>query len=89
MKDLAAKMGVTTGALTVMIDNLEKKGLVERAQNPVDRRSYVIKLSRDGVAHYERHSDFHVQLTHECTSGFTEQEMKTFESLLWEFISHI
>ena len=88
MKDLAAKMGVTTGTLTVMIDNLEKKGLVERVQNPDDRRSYVIKLSRNGVAHYKRHSDFHLELTRECTSGFSEEELKIFDSLLREFISH-
>lgn len=88
MKDLAAKMGKTTGTLTVMIDNLEKKGLVERVQNPDDRRSYVIRLSNDGVAHYRRHSDFHLELTRECTSGFSDQELKAFESLLREFNSH-
>lgn len=89
MKDLAAKMGVTTGTLTVMIDNLEKKGLVQRVQNPEDRRSYVIELSDDGVAHYQRHSDFHLQLTRECTASFSDTEVKSFEALLREFISHI
>ncbi len=88
MKDLAAKMGVTTGTLTVMIDNLEKKGIVERGQNPEDRRSYVIKLSREGVAHFKRHSDFHLALTRECTAGFSEQDIETFCSLLREFIKH-
>lgn len=89
MKDLAAKMGVTTGTLTVMIDNLEKKGLVSRIQNPEDRRSYVIKLSEKGLAHYRRHSDFHLGLTRECTANFSEADMKRFDSLLREFISHI
>jgi len=88
MKDLAAIMGVTTGTLTVMIDNLEKKGLVERIQNPDDRRSYMIRLSADGTAHYERHADFHLKLTRECTAAFSDEEVKRFESLLREFISH-
>ncbi|BBO76324.1 transcriptional regulator [Desulfosarcina widdelii] len=89
MKDLAAKMGVTTGTLTVMIDNLEKKNLVERIPNPDDRRSYVIKLSPEGVDHYRRHSNFHLELTRECVSKFSDEEIQTFRSLLQEFISHI
>lgn len=88
MKDLAARMGVTTGTLTVMVDNLEKKGLVQRIQNPEDRRSYVIQLTDDGAEHYRRHSNFHLELTRECTAGFSEQEIKTFRLLLREFINH-
>jgi DNA-binding MarR family transcriptional regulator len=89
MKDLAAKMGVTTGSLTVMVDNLTKKGLVERVQNPDDRRSYVIRLTSKGAEHYKRHSDFHLELTRECTSGFSEKEITIFRRLLESFISQI
>ena len=89
MKDLAAKMGVTTGTLTVMIDNLEKKGLVQRIQNPQDRRSYVIQLTDAGFEHYRRHSDFHLSLTRDCTAGFSDADVKKFASLLEEFIRHI
>ncbi|BBO84164.1 MarR family winged helix-turn-helix transcriptional regulator [Desulfosarcina ovata] len=89
MKDLASKMGVTTGTLTVMIDNLEKKGLVQRIQNPADRRSYVIQLTEKGTEHYQRHSDFHLKLTRECTANFSEAEIRTFDTLLREFIRHI
>ena len=89
MKDLASKMGVTTGTLTVMIDNLEKKGLVQRIQNPEDRRSYVIRLTDTGKKQYRRHSNFHLELTRECTSGFSEEEIKIFRRLLERFISQI
>ncbi|MGE4519544.1 MAG: MarR family winged helix-turn-helix transcriptional regulator [Desulfobacteraceae bacterium] len=89
MKELALKMGVTTGTLTVMIDTLEKKGFVKRTRNPEDRRSYVIMLTEKGRSCHETHSDFHVKLTRECTSGFSEADMEKFESLLREFISHI
>jgi DNA-binding MarR family transcriptional regulator len=89
MKDRVAKMGVTTGTLTVMIDNLEKKKLVERIPTPEDRRSYVIKLSPEGIEHYRRHSNFHLELTRECVSGFSDEEIQTFRSLLEKFICHI
>lgn len=89
MKDLALKMGVTTGTLTVMVDNLEKKQLVKRAKNPKDRRSYVIMLTEKGRKYYKHHSDFHVELTRECTANFSKEDLIKFESLLREFIQHI
>ncbi|MCB9481210.1 MAG: MarR family transcriptional regulator [Desulfobacteraceae bacterium] len=89
MKDLALKMGVTTGTLTVMIDTLENKGFVKRTKNPEDRRSYVIMLTEKGRIYYKKHSDFHVELTRECTSGFSESDMEKFEFLLREFIKNI
>lgn len=89
MKDLASKIGVTTGTLTVMIDNLEKKGLVSRIPNPEDRRSYVIQLSDTGKEHYKRHSNFHLELTRECLSDFSEEDVKLFEMLLSKFTSRI
>ena len=89
MKDLANKMGVTTGSLTVMVDNLEKKGLVERVHNPEDRRSYVIRLTDAGFAHYAQHSAFHLNLVKDCTAGFSSEDTKKFTKLLKEFIRHI
>lgn len=89
MKDLALKMGVTTGTLTVMVDNLEKKGLVKRTRNPEDRRSYVIVLTEKGREHYIKHSSFHLELTKECTGSFSDAELEQFEYFLKEFIKHI
>jgi len=38
MKELAGKMGVTTGTLTVMVDRLEEQGLLHRIPHEKDRR---------------------------------------------------
>ena len=48
MKDLAEKIGVTTGTLTVGIDRLEKKKLLKRVPHEKDRRSYMIELTEEG-----------------------------------------
>lgn len=37
-RDLAAGLGLTTGAVTSLIDRLERRGLVRRAPDPDDRR---------------------------------------------------
>lgn len=44
---LAEATGFTTGAITGIVDRLEKAGLVKREPNPNDRRSVIIQAVRD------------------------------------------
>lgn len=45
VKDLASDIGITSGAVTQLVDKLLAKGLVERVEDLVDRRSVHIVLS--------------------------------------------
>lgn len=45
---LARRMGMTKGAISKLADRLEKKGLVERAGNPDDKRGHKLSLSAAG-----------------------------------------
>lgn len=45
--ELAEHTGLTTGAITGVIDRLEKAGLVRRAHDPHDRRRVVVELIDD------------------------------------------
>ncbi len=47
-KTIAAKILKSTGNITQVIDNLEKRNLVIRKQNPEDRRYYTIHLTDEG-----------------------------------------
>ena len=42
-KALAEEVRLTSGAVTGIVDHLEKAGYVERLENPLDRRSVIIK----------------------------------------------
>jgi MarR family transcriptional regulator, organic hydroperoxide resistance regulator len=42
---LAECTGLTTGGVTVMLDRLEKAGLVRREPNPNDRRSVLVRVN--------------------------------------------
>ncbi len=75
MKELAEKMGITTGTLTVMVDRLEREGLVARQSHPTDRRSYVIVLTDRGEELFEEHHQMHCLLTTELTASFSDDEM--------------
>jgi DNA-binding MarR family transcriptional regulator len=44
---LAGYSGLTTGAITGVVDRLEKAGYAKRTDNPKDRRSVIIELTWD------------------------------------------
>jgi DNA-binding MarR family transcriptional regulator len=45
---LAAFVGVTNGAMTRLLDGLERRGFVERVRDTDDRRRVTIELTRSG-----------------------------------------
>jgi DNA-binding MarR family transcriptional regulator len=82
MKELAAKMGVTTGTLTVGVDRLEKQGLVTRIPHETDRRSILVALTEAGQGLYREHHAHHLHLTREMEAALTTEETKQFASIL-------
>lgn len=82
MKELAERLGVTTGTLTVGVDKLEKMGLVERKPHEKDRRSWLIVLTDKGKLIYEQHHRFHQEFTREISRDLSNDEIKTLSKLL-------
>ncbi|QUN07449.1 MarR family transcriptional regulator [Shewanella yunxiaonensis] len=74
MKELADKLGITTGTLTVQIDRLVKLGLVERQPSVKDRRSVEVLLTEKGQQMFAEHDQLHLQLTREMTAVFDDTE---------------
>jgi DNA-binding MarR family transcriptional regulator len=46
--ELAADLGITTGASTAVVDRLERQGMAERYSHPSDRRRVQIRLTDRG-----------------------------------------
>jgi DNA-binding MarR family transcriptional regulator len=86
MKELADRLGVTTGTLTIQADRLEKKDLIRRVPHPTDRRSHVIEMTATGKALFEEHNRHHMDLTREITAGLGDDERKTFARCLDKII---
>ena len=82
MKELAAKMGVTTGTLTVNVDRLEKQGLVARIPHETDRRSILVALTPAGEELFHEHHDHHLHLTRELQAALSPEETTQFASIL-------
>jgi len=49
-RDIATKILKSTGNITLVIDNLEKRGLVRRERDNDDRRYLTIHLTEEGAA---------------------------------------
>ncbi|WP_163339030.1 MarR family winged helix-turn-helix transcriptional regulator [Desulfopila sp. IMCC35008] len=75
MKELAERLGVTTGTLTVGVDKLEKLGLVERKPHERDRRSWLIVLTDVGKEMYEQHHKYHLEFTNEISRDLTMEQI--------------
>jgi DNA-binding MarR family transcriptional regulator len=82
MKELAAKMGVTTGTLTVTVDRLEKAGLVARAPNESDRRSFLVELTPRGREIFEDHHALHLDLTRQMAASLAGDETEAMAAIL-------
>ncbi|NIQ09719.1 MAG: MarR family transcriptional regulator [Gammaproteobacteria bacterium] len=82
MKELADKLGVTTGTLTVMVHRLVSKGYLEKEKDPMDKRSYFIKLTSRGRAEYDYHHHMHSHLIEEIMDALGEESSKNFFSNL-------
>jgi DNA-binding MarR family transcriptional regulator len=48
-QSLAEELGVVPSRVVVLVDNLQRKGLLERRRNPADRRNYALHLTSEGV----------------------------------------
>lgn len=82
MKELASRMGITTGTLTVLVDRLENKLCVRRRPHESDRRSIIVELTDEGSALFDEHDRLHMQLTESLTSGLDETDKATLLNCL-------
>ena len=82
MKELAEKLGVTTGTLTIAVDKLEKLNLVLRKPHNTDRRSYYVVLTDMGEKMFEEHHRFHQDFTSEISTELSNTDLETLTILL-------
>ena len=74
-KSLAEKLLKSGGNITLVIDNLEKSGWVERQTNPEDRRSVLVHLTPKGKDLITEYFPQHLQKIMGEFSSLTDQEL--------------
>lgn len=79
---LADKILKSTGNMTMVIDNLQKRGLVSRDRDPDDRRCILVSLTAEGQTLIADYFHNHVELVVEAFKSLSESEQKTLSALL-------
>lgn len=65
---------IPSGSITYVVDKLEKKGLVERAPIPGDRRKTNVALTDEGRSQFDLIFPKHVELISDHLSYATDEE---------------
>lgn len=73
---------IGSGAMTNRLDNLSRRGLVERRPNPRDRRSVLVRLTADGATHADDAMRRLAEREAEALRGLTHEEEATLARLL-------
>ena len=74
-KDIGDKMLVTGGNITMVVKNLEKRGLVSRKRDEDDRRQFIVNLTPEGQQLLDELFPQHVDYITELMSILTPEEM--------------
>ncbi len=72
----------TSGNMTVVIRNLEQHELVLRKENPSDKRSFIVCLTKRGEELISEVFKKHMELVAESLSKITEEEKDTVIKIL-------
>jgi len=81
MRELGAALVTDPPYITVIVDDLEERGLVERQVNPADRRSKLVQITSAGLA-VARRADEIQSAPPAALSTLTAKELATLDSLL-------
>lgn len=74
MSEVANELNITVGTLTAAINNLVKKGYVERKRSVNDRRVVKIRLTKKGKLIYRLHEKFHSDMVKATVEGLNDEE---------------
>ncbi|MBN2540965.1 MAG: MarR family transcriptional regulator [Bacilli bacterium] len=79
MTNIANKLGITVGSLTVSVNTLFQKGFVSRERDPEDRRKVIIGILPKAEEVLEKHNDFHNEM---INSIFNDLKLEEDELLI-------
>jgi DNA-binding MarR family transcriptional regulator len=88
MNELSRLLMVTGGNVTAIVDQLEGEGLVERLDEPADRRAFRIRLTKAGERSFADMARAHEEWIVELLAGMTRREQDELLRLLAKVKQH-
>ncbi|WP_027308633.1 MarR family winged helix-turn-helix transcriptional regulator [Caloramator sp. ALD01] len=88
-REIADKLHIKPATITVMLNRMEKAGLVTRRQDVEDQRISRVYLTEKGREKCEQLKNIMVDLNEHCFGNFTEEEKEVFKTLLEKMAENI
>lgn len=82
MSDLSAKLRVSNGNVTGIVDRLVADGLIERVAVDGDRRAMRVRLTAPGIARFEQMASEHEAWVDGVLQNLNSQDLDTLIDLL-------
>ena len=76
------------GAMTRMLDRLERRGLIRRVAHPNDRRTSNLELTPEGKAVYPKLRESAMKVLNRFLTGFNQDEVRQMEGLLQRMLEN-
>ena len=76
------------GAMTRMLDRLERRGLLRRVAHPNDRRTSNLELTPEGKAVYPKLRASAMKVLNRFLDGFSQQEARELEDFLLRMLAN-
>jgi len=89
MRDLSRYLMITGGNVTALTDELERDGLVVREASPTDRRSWILRLTREGRRSFEAMAREHEQWILELFGGLDAKAVQQLHTQLGTLRAHV
>ena len=77
--DISKELLVTLGTVTTSLNNLERKGYIERRRSSIDRRVVHLSLTKKGRLLYRLHKRFHDRMVMQVVEGMSSEEKNAMQ----------
>lgn len=82
MSELAGRLGASLSTVSGLVDRLVDQGLLERGDDPADRRHVLVSLSAAGTAFIDRFRELNARQLEDLLAVLTEAELADVERAL-------
>ncbi len=83
VSEISSRTSLAKNTVSVVVDGMVRKGILERSINPGNRRQTIISLTDYAVSLQKSYETVSQQMNALFYLGFSEEEQKTFESFLF------
>src|SRR5882724_10927727 len=80
--ELSKRVGIASTTAVPALDNMERRGLLQRTRDPKDRRKYYVSITNEGRRLVDKLMPELLELISSSLDGITSEEMRAFWSVL-------